>query len=1475
MMAFAEPDHEPEEYYTNGIQEIVVPENNAPESEEPGEIVVIDEDGNEIIVSTTGASAAGGFASVAPFDAPTFIPPTAPTALTVNEAGRREVTVTTAAALRTELQTAANRTPLRLTITGNLDIASADGTITVNHPDVIIQGSGAIRTAATPAAGFPALTVPEGTTLVLRARVSRATGTGTRNGFGIIVQNGGRLIMDAPESQVDTGAAPADANAAGGVTVAGSNAIFQMQAGRINDNSGPNGGGVLVRDGATFNMFGGRIHQNRATTTANHSGGGGVRVIEGSTFNMYGGTSYQHETGDIRRGLSEATLRTAVNGLFATSGAAAVQGTYAVVENNRIDPISGAADNPVAAQRNWNRALRGGVGVFVAGQGTEFNLFSGNVRNNWVGDRPQFYGIPAVGMYTNNVYGSGAGVRVSQQATFNMTGGRINNNHLTGGGNASWGVGGGGVAVRDVGTVFNMYSGSITFNSRPGWLPNYGDVGRHGTNIGTESNASGLGHGSGTGGGGIYLSNGAVVNLMGDADVSFNAARRGGGIAMEGCTMGSPFPTEHGVDGLFGGGSINGVVDWNNVTTVLNISQSATINNNRAIEGWMNASGGGIFVGPHSEVRMFGGYLEDNEVTNCVEGWMANGGGARVTARGHFIMMGGYVRNNRALHTTYGGVPDGGLQTSATRLRRIPRRSVGGGLAARSDRGSGVNAPAVRPDGSRLNDARITIFAGTLYGNEAGRGGGIGMNANSTVIIHGGTIKYNYAVGFPAYGTDHTNAGNAGGGIATFESELDTINTALQRLTVRPNATIRDNRVVGLFRPGGSGTITGPITSQGNGLLQNAIAGERLSTWIHGNRAMSIPSLDQHPSRNLSLPVGFPHPSMTQLRAAGHHLIINDNFYRDHGDYHHLPMNPPPADRNPWRISPGVVTEGHVHPFNNFDIGTARNVVLYPALGIQPYFEGRRYDPITDETDFYQAHWGVVQVSTPVESQTIRRYAHAPRYDATLQYWRSSPFIDPPFNVMIGRPMADIVARNFANSTVLGVDYSTANPLLLNVREEQGRYIEVHFLDTVRTPVTMTLVTTEEEVRQGGSIDLTARIQSQFYAMTDYVYERYEFPLRFWDVVTNNYIYPGGTDFVYRRVVDGEGEYVREYVKDRVETLPITVTYRPEEGEDVTAFHYERGDDQSEDCELDLDFHNHDAPITVTDTELAGRERTRTVPVIFPPQSIVEWTVTREDGTPEPGVTVTVDEDGNITLNVSRDAEPGEITVTGRVDGTNVTGELEITIVELGARITFHAYGKYSFQTPNGPVDYIEVPVTFGEAPDFSAVEAYLDYVDYRGALAFWGWFTDDGLATGIGRSDLDAYGRRNGFRRPAVGTSGFEHITVIIPGTGAEVLSEKFATITEDEFDDLADEDGNIDLFAIWSLWGDVDDNDVVDLVDANLLFQHARGAYPQPVINLAAGDVHRDGIVDLVDANVVFQYARGASPRPILGLRSTPPTP
>ena len=157
----------------------------------------------------------------------------------------------------------------------------------------------------------------------------------------------------------------------------------------------------------------------------------------------------------------------------------------------------------------------------------------------------------------------------------------------------------------------------------------------------------------------------------------------------------------------------------------------------------------------------------------------------------------------------------------------------------------------------------------------------------------------------------------------------------------------------------------------------------------------------------------------------------------------------------------------------------------------------------------------------------------------------------------------------------------------------------------------------------------------------------------------------------------------------------------------------------------------------------------------------------------------------------------------------------------------------------NDSNDVVVVTVTPGNALDLAALAALNVPVDHifgaPGApgWALWGWFDAD---------TLNASGRTrtvggDTFRRPALGAEGFDLEAVLTYC--------------------MFDEDGNLNLFAIWSLWGDVNDDDVVDQHDLNALIAFvALQGVATVLINQVAANVVVDGAVCQLDQNLLTQY-------------------
>jgi len=148
------------------------------------------------------------------------------------------------------------------------------------------------------------------------------------------------------------------------------------------------------------------------------------------------------------------------------------------------------------------------------------------------------------------------------------------------------------------------------------------------------------------------------------------------------------------------------------------------------------------------------------------------------------------------------------------------------------------------------------------------------------------------------------------------------------------------------------------------------------------------------------------------------------------------------------------------------------------------------------------------------------------------------------------------------------------------------------------------------------------------------------------------------------------------------------------------------------------------------------------------------------------------------------------------------------------ASINFHLYtnnatllnrfGGYATGVSSDGHPVIEVPVVLGADrstwPDQAALAAALGVGNYGVSEswshvvghALWGWFDDETL-------DPERTGRplRDEFRRPALADRCLLEALLVDIEDGAIVV------------------DGDLDLFAVWSIWGDVDDNGAVEGID------------------------------------------------------------
>ena len=163
---------------------------------------------------------------------------------------------------------------------------------------------------------------------------------------------------------------------------------------------------------------------------------------------------------------------------------------------------------------------------------------------------------------------------------------------------------------------------------------------------------------------------------------------------------------------------------------------------------------------------------------------------------------------------------------------------------------------------------------------------------------------------------------------------------------------------------------------------------------------------------------------------------------------------------------------------------------------------------------------------------------------------------------------------------------------------------------------------------------------------------------------------------------------------------------------------------------------------------------------------------------------------------------------------------------------------------------------------------------------AFWGWFRNETL-NNSGRRGPTANAEipnptNPGLRRPLL-TDRCEWMSDGGMDGGSQnrifdLLQNP--SITQAQIDNLFGNTGTLDLFAIWSLWGDVNDDDVVNFTDLGVLQAHLLFRYVDPNIidlNRRAGDVFNNASLDWTDFNLLQSYllTRDANPgQVILGI-------
>ena len=190
----------------------------------------------------------------------------------------------------------------------------------------------------------------------------------------------------------------------------------------------------------------------------------------------------------------------------------------------------------------------------------------------------------------------------------------------------------------------------------------------------------------------------------------------------------------------------------------------------------------------------------------------------------------------------------------------------------------------------------------------------------------------------------------------------------------------------------------------------------------------------------------------------------------------------------------------------------------------------------------------------------------------------------------------------------------------------------------------------------------------------------------------------------------------------------------------------------------------------------------------------------------------------------------GEAELLQAGDEIEVIGNVTLVAVwEQVFTLTFNLYNEEEW-------GYIVVPVIPGEAivlPDEVLEIGHVFSVPGIPGRALWGWFDAEQLDP-----DVTDRALRDGRRRPVIGDEGW-------------ALDE-----IELELGDF-DAENNFDLFAIWSLWGDVNDDGDVCFIDFEILLSYLTNNLPEGVsIIRMTADVNIDGNVCFIDFEILLNY-------------------
>lgn len=583
---------------------------------------------------------------------------------------------------------------------------------------------------------------------------------------------------------------------------------FNMYGGTITGNRATIGGGVFNR--GTFNMSGGEITQNEVFSGFSVTGerGGGMYIDKGGRFDMSGGSirdnkaasgggvyiSDRYITSDLDRPAS-----------FTLSGSAII-GSNSATDGGGIYRCADTTMNLNGGSIDLNSATNGG-GLYLDGSGT-FTISTAIIRNDAdygggvyvkgdltlknatigkgkVSDAKgnlalqQGGGVYVSGTLTldnctvtgNHAITHGGGVYVANKAKFTLKGGTITLNQVGSRNGDATRYGGG---VFNGGTMTMENSPTISLNDKYGSSEKLDGTGIY--NGGTLTMNSGtIKDHTGHHGGAVYVASGKTFNMNGGT-LEGNKSKGGSGGAVY----------------ALGTFNMNG----------------GTINNNST-----GNLGGGVYIPEGGKFNM-----TNATISNCSG---AHGGG--VFNQGTFNMTNATISGCTATNGTGHG---GGLCTHApvnligATFERNTADLGGGVFVGEPDvltmdantkiinnfAKKGKNSTFARGSGGGIYvfiGASLTLDGGTISGNTATNGGGIG--GEGTLIINDGTITNNTAT-------------NDGGGLYLYERAAFTVNGG----TISDNTATHGGGAAFNTSPSGltinGGTISGNKANNGGGI---------------------------------------------------------------------------------------------------------------------------------------------------------------------------------------------------------------------------------------------------------------------------------------------------------------------------------------------------------------------------------------------------------------------------------------------------------------------------------------------------------------------------------------------------------------------------------------------------------------------------------------------------------------------------------